>query len=223
MFKAASALLMASIMTATGATAVQARSPLKLEWKNLLPQSAASKNPLSVLTIDQQLEFDNINWARNPEPGETPEDRVDALKEGAKSTAILKKQGIDVYALYAKTQRWKKDAAKRNQTIVRKYNSKRISMAGYLLPLEFSDKGVREFLLVPYVGACIHVPPPPINQTVYVHTKKPVMVDDLYAPVWVTGRMKAKRLSKSLYLGDGKANVGAGYTVSGARIVGYKN
>ena len=47
-------------------------------------------------------------------------------------------------------------------------------MPGYLLPLEFSGKLVSEFLLVPWVGACIHTPPPPPNQIVHVKTDKPI-------------------------------------------------
>ena len=47
-----------------------------------------------------------------------------------------------------------------------KYNGKLVRIPGYLVPLEYDGTGVSAALLVPYVGACIHVPPPPANQMV---------------------------------------------------------
>lgn len=64
-----------------------------------------------------------------------------------------------------------------------------VRMPGYIIPMEASTKGVTGFMLVPYVGACIHVPPPPANQLVYVTTEKPWPSDDLWDAIWVTGRM----------------------------------
>ncbi|MCP3850650.1 MAG: DUF3299 domain-containing protein [Gammaproteobacteria bacterium] len=65
-----------------------------------------------------------------------------------------------------------------------------IKLAGYILPLEYDGMSTSEFLLVPYFGACIHTPPPPANQTVYVKTEKPIEIDGLYDAVWVSGEIK---------------------------------
>ena len=44
-----------------------------------------------------------------------------------------------------------------------------VRLPGFIIPLDARRDGVLdEFLLVPYFGACIHVPPPPPNQLVYV-------------------------------------------------------
>ena len=51
-------------------------------------------------------------------------------------------------------------------------------------------------MLVPYVGACIHVPPPPPNQLVYVTTDKPWDTMTLWEPVWVTGEIIVKISNK---------------------------
>lgn len=64
-----------------------------------------------------------------------------------------------------------------------------LRLPGYVIPVKFDDQGVSEFLLVPYVGACIHVPPPPENQIVYVSLKQPLATEDLWTPVWVSGTM----------------------------------
>jgi uncharacterized protein len=68
-----------------------------------------------------------------------------------------------------------------------------IRMPGYLVPLEQTRDGLREFLLVPYFGACIHTPPPPANQIVHVVSSKPVPGFQTMAAVWVHGKLKASR------------------------------
>lgn len=73
-----------------------------------------------------------------------------------------------------------------------------IRMPGYIIPLEMDGTGVTQFLLVPYVGACIHVPPPPANQLVYVTAEKPWPSDGLWDPVWVVGEMKTQLQSTDL-------------------------
>lgn len=65
-----------------------------------------------------------------------------------------------------------------------------IRMPGFIIPLDISAKGVTRFLLVPYVGACIHVPPPPPNQLVLVTARTPWPDNQLWDPVWVTGIMQ---------------------------------
>ena len=48
-----------------------------------------------------------------------------------------------------------------------------IKMPGYIIPIDLSTKGVTSLVLVPYVGACLHTPPPPPNQLVFVTTQTP--------------------------------------------------
>ena len=67
-----------------------------------------------------------------------------------------------------------------------------IKMPGFIIPIDISGDGVTSFILVPYVGACIHVPPPPPNQLVFVTTKVPWPSERLWEAVWVTGTMQNK-------------------------------
>ena len=60
--------------------------------------------------------------------------------------------------------------------VVTEYNDVQVKIAGYVLPLDFEDTTVKEFLLVPYIGACIHVPPPPPNQIIYVTSEEGIEV-----------------------------------------------
>lgn len=76
--------------------------------------------------------------------------------------------------------------------VVPALNAKKIRIPGYVIPLKFDQDAVTEFLLVPFVGACIHVPPPPENQMVYVKLKQPLVSEELWAPVWVSGTMRTE-------------------------------
>ena len=72
---------------------------------------------------------------------------------------------------------------------IRKLMGKRIKIPGFAVPLEGDDgfENVKEFLLVPTFGACIHVPPPPPNQVIHVILDKPVYFEKLMYAVWGSG------------------------------------
>ena len=66
----------------------------------------------------------------------------------------------------------------------------KIRLAGFVVPLEYKGDDIHEFLLVPYFGACIHVPPPPANQIIHVYVDKlPKDFEAMY-PFWVKGTLK---------------------------------
>lgn len=66
-----------------------------------------------------------------------------------------------------------------------------IGIPGFIVPLEFDEELiVTEFFLVPYFGACIHVPPPPPNQIIYVKYAKGLKLKTLYDPFWIYGILK---------------------------------
>ena len=63
------------------------------------------------------------------------------------------------------------DLTQDQSALVSDYDGKRVRIPGYIVPIGFDGVGVKEFLLVPYVGACIHVPPPPPNQTASIGSR----------------------------------------------------
>ena len=68
-----------------------------------------------------------------------------------------------------------------------------VRIPGYLVPLEDNKSGLKEFLLVPYFGACIHTPPPPANQIIHVRPQKPPKGFRSMDTVWVSGTLKTLR------------------------------
>ncbi len=67
-----------------------------------------------------------------------------------------------------------------------------VRLPGYIVPLEFDATGVTDFILVPYIGACVHYPPPPANQLVLVTITPSWPSSILWDPVWVTGEMRTQ-------------------------------
>jgi len=78
-----------------------------------------------------------------------------------------------------------------NAPINESLNGKKVKLPGFIAPLENIDGKVSEFLLVPYFGACIHVPPPPINQTVLVKTRQQdaLKAEETNNPFWIKGTL----------------------------------
>ena len=68
-----------------------------------------------------------------------------------------------------------------------------VRLPGYMVPLEDLPEGTKEFLLVPYFGACVHSPPPPANQIVHVVLDKPTKRFRLMDTLWVTGPLSATK------------------------------
>lgn len=83
--------------------------------------------------------------------------------------------------------------------VVAEMNNKAIRIAGFIVPLEFNDKkAMTQFFIVPYFGACIHVPPPPPNQIVLVNYPRGLQIDELYRPYWILGVLKTSITKKNM-------------------------
>ena len=99
--------------------------------------------------------------------------------------------------------------------VVHDYDGKLVKLPGFVVPIETDAKTIQEFLLVPYYGACIHTPPPPANQTVYVVTDEGhAYKGQLFDTVWVTGTLRVDKLSSEL--GD------AGYRIEARMVEPYQ-
>ncbi len=98
---------------------------------------------------------------------------------------------------------------------VQALHGRQVKIAGYVVPLEMDGQVAAEFLLVPYFGACIHVPPPPANQIIHVRGvgEGTTAARSWYDTVWVIGRMTLERLEDDLGT--------AAYTIRADRIEPY--
>ncbi|MGD2119698.1 MAG: DUF3299 domain-containing protein, partial [Chromatiales bacterium] len=83
--------------------------------------------------------------------------------------------------------------------VVPELEGQRVKLPGFVVPLEMETDRIEQFLLVPYYGACIHVPPPPSNQSIYVVTRKDkAYIGKLFDTVWVTGTIPYRRACRCM-------------------------
>jgi uncharacterized protein len=90
-----------------------------------------------------------------------------------------------------------------------------VRIPGFMVPLEDWEQQVTEFILVPYFGACIHVPPPPPNQMAHVLMQRSRRIEvNLWDPIWVIGTLKIENVESPYGV--------VGYQVAAERIQPYE-
>ncbi|MDC0611273.1 DUF3299 domain-containing protein [Vibrio sp.] len=98
-------------------------------------------------------------------------------------------------------------------SVRRELNGSKVKIPGFVIPLEGDDKSVTEFFLVPYFGACIHVPPPPPNQIVYVKMPQGAPIQQLWDVIYVVGTLKTETTNNDI--------AQSGYIIDGDKIEPY--
>ncbi len=100
-----------------------------------------------------------------------------------------------------------------NVSVNKELDGKPIRIPGFVVPLDTEGELVKEFLLVPYFGACLHYPPPPPNQIVYVKFPEGAPIQQLWDVVYVIGTLKTETVSHSL--------AETGYFLEGVALADY--
>jgi hypothetical protein len=202
-------------------TGAYAEEPRTLGWEDLSVKVSAADNPFATLATEQLIALSDVAGlrARKARGVTLTPDEVAIEK---KALTKLKQDGVDVDGLLAKrdTIAEKKRAAA--STVNPAIDGKMIRIPGYVLPLEFSGTKVTEFLLVPWVGACIHTPPPEPNQIVYVKPDKAFDIRRMFDAVWVTGRIAATGSKRSVEIVDGTTDIDVGYSLRASLVEPYQ-
>ena len=194
----------------------------QVTWDDLAVRLSAAENPFTKLTMDQLEALADVAGLRDRKSRGVKLSEQEATTE-QKAVEKLKSDGIDIDTLLAKRD----EIAAKKQALASAVNpaldGKMIRLPGYVLPIEFKGKQVTEFLLVPWVGACIHTPPPPPNQIVHVKSDKPLDINGTFDAVWVTGRMVAGTSRQSVYITDGATDLDIGYSMRATNVERYAN
>jgi hypothetical protein len=192
-----------------------------VSWDDLSVKLSAAENPFARLSTEQLIALSDVAGVRDRKArgfALTP----DEVSIEQSATATLRKDGIDIDGLLARRDEIlakKRAAASAVNTAL---DGKIVRIPGYMLPLEFAGKQVTEFLLVPWVGACIHTPPPEPNQIVVVRSDKPFEMSGMFDAVWVTGRIATAASTKSVHIVDGAADVDVGYALRATSVERYQ-
>lgn len=183
-FRAAVVLGALGVVHVAIAPATAAEPPLQLKWDQLVPPGAPPK-------------------ALKPFFAGRPTDPNNPHGSGAAAPQVPEGKWMSTPAPPT-------GAAPQPAPVVLSLDGKRVHIGGYVVPLDFEATRVKEFLLVPFVGACIHVPPPPANQIVYVKAEQGFDVKATFEPVWVTGTLTVTPAFTGL--------AEAGYTLTAEKV-----
>lgn len=193
----------------------------QLGWRDLMPARPELDDPFSDMPRAQLVKLGVIARIRKQQAA-GQELSAASLNHMKRLAGKLATQGVDVDDLLA---RGEEIAAKRRaaaKAVVPALDGQQVRIPGYVVPLDFDGKKVTEFLLVPFVGACIHVPPPPPNQIVHVRFAPGYATAGMFSPVWVEGRMSVGHAEHKLSLADGASNVDVGYSLLANNVEIYR-
>lgn len=163
------------------------------------------------------LIFCTVMLLSNPAMANTKLTWEDLIAPGYSAEEIMKRYNFDAL---------EEDDPKREQVLMsmeaewasapvnKLLDEKTISLDGFIVPTELDGSQIKEFLLVPFLGACIHVPPPPSNQVVYVTMKDALDIEDIYMPYTITGTLTTDAISSQL--------AEAGYQLHGSSVKPYE-
>lgn len=112
-----------------------------------------------------------------------PQDEVDAMSEAP---------AVDHNGMFKQQQQG-------SSRTIPEMDKQHIRIAGYIVPVEVNaDNQMSEFFIVPYFGACIHVPPPPPNQIILARLAKPMPVTEIYDAYWIEGTLRVEAIQNDI-------------------------
>ncbi|NNN69399.1 DUF3299 domain-containing protein [Vibrio sp. 3-2(1)] len=132
--------------------------------------------PMYAQSNEQVLTLDWIDLIPENERNQFNADGMPALNHDGEMTAAQSKIGV----------------------VRKELNGSVVKIPGFVIPLEGDANNVTEFLLVPYFGACIHVPPPPPNQIIYVKYPQGAPIQQLWDVIYLIGTLKTESVSHDL-------------------------
>lgn len=158
---------------------------------------------LACLLVSQNIlavEYSEVEWT-DLMPKEDlaalldPPDFLSGIEDGSQQDSVAALNQREIVDNKAKRYR---DALSSTQAI-EDFNGKSIRIPGYIVPLEQNEqREVTSFFVVPYFGACLHMPPPPPNQILYVEYEEGIALENLQYPFWFEGKLKIELSQREL-------------------------
>ena len=199
----------------------------KTSWADLSPKLELPLNRLSAMVSGASLQhrrdlFYLRNLVRQRGAGQASEEMSHREMQ---AMASLEAGGFDAEGIVREMKEMDRLRRVNDGKLVEALDGRRIQIAGYLLPIEYSRDKVVEFLLVAEDGACVHTPVPPLNQLIYVTSDEALEIEGLFTPVVVSGFIStsAGGSQQSISYSDGVVDVLVGYTMVASRVEVYEN
>jgi hypothetical protein len=173
---------------------VSAKEFSTIEWVDLIPPAdleILSNPPKSVTDIPHGQNLSD--FPSDDELDQLSNSIANAINDATNTT------NIDQVTPSPEEQAY--SAALQSTNVNTEFHQKNIRLPGFVVPVEYNDDQViTEFFLVPYFGACIHVPPPPPNQIIYVKYPQGLELTALYDPFWIEGTMQTELIQNDIAL-----------------------
>ena len=132
------------------------------------------------------LHWDDLLPAADLEALLNPPDYLNDIDDGSFEDKIT--NGLEQALSLATDDTYQQALVSTN--VIPEMDGQHVRVPGFIVPLSYDDEQrVTTFFLVPFFGACIHVPPPPPNQIIYGQFEKGSAVADIYDAYWVTGTL----------------------------------
>jgi hypothetical protein len=204
-------------MAGAGAAASGAVAPTAIDWATLRPDVPEEDDPFAALPADRQEALRGLVKSRVLEAQGFPV--TDSVRQQrAEWARLFAANGVAVDELLARRDAIiaaRRTAAEAGIPVL---DGTAVEVRGYLVPVAMQGDRVTEFLLVPDVGACSHAQPPPPNQVVRLRVEPALPAPGLYAPAVVSGTLRLRLETKSVYLLDGERDIGSTYAIDGATV-----
>jgi len=153
-----------TILTMLGALSLQTHGATeypRIQWTDLIPHA-------------------DLEALKNPPP------ELANIADGSEQDQLPSQRKSDTPG--AKNNEYNRALA--STRVKTEFHNRHVKIPGFIVPLEFGDdQTIITFFLVPYFGACIHMPPPPPNQIIYASYPQGIKLEHLYEPFLVQGKL----------------------------------
>jgi nickel/cobalt exporter len=200
------------------ALALPAAAAPMATWASLAPSVEPYDDPFAEMPYEQIEALRTILRAdMSAEAGQLDAAMAEAAADARR---LVEEAGLDVEALFAQREIIMQRREEAELGVTTTHLDQTVVMDGYALPLRAEDGRIVEFLLVPWVGACIHTPPPSANQIVHVDYPQGFEAFSQFTPIRLEGRLRHRPAEHELFLVDGTMPVAASYAMEEAVIGG---
>ena len=174
-------------------------------------QVQTDKQPAQVIDGYRTIEWPDLMPKEDLDALLNPPESLNHIPDGSEDDQIASQMRLAIEQ--ANDSRYQQALV--STRVVLDFDGQAVRLPGFVVPLEFDagQQRVTRFFLVPYFGACIHVPPPPPNQIVYAEFDQGFKLERLYEPFWLFGTLRATLIENDMAT--------AAYTIKVDRLEPY--
>ena len=188
---------------AKGLPQTQAASPNGVEGQSPAQEQSPSR-ATSKINKNKNLTYEIVEWTDLlPDDDlhalENPPEYIDDIEDGSEQDQVYSQLKAEDVKLSDNPVEARYQKALISKDIRPEFDGRTVKIPGFIVPLIFDDnQTITTFFLVPFFGACLHMPPPPPNQIIYAEYEPGTKVNALYDPFWISGTLSTSLIENDL-------------------------